>query len=33
MASAGVEFWRLMVPEGLAGVRAAAAQLLAAPEG
>jgi hypothetical protein len=33
MASAGVEFWRLMVPEGMAGVRAAAAQLLAAPEG
>ena len=33
MVSAGVEFWRLMVPEGMAGVRAAAAQLLAAPEG
>ena len=33
LASAGVEFWRLMVPEGLAGLRQAAAQLLAAPEG
>jgi len=33
LASAGVEFWRLMVPEGMAGLRQAAAQLLAAPEG
>jgi hypothetical protein len=33
MAFAGVEFWRLMVPEGLAGLREAAARLLAAPKG
>ncbi len=33
LASAGVGFWRLMVPEGLAGLREAAAQLLAALEG
>jgi hypothetical protein len=33
LASAGVEFWRLMVPEGMAGLRQAAAQLLVAPEG
>ena len=33
LASAGVGFWRLMVPEGLAGLREAAVQLLAAPEG
>lgn len=33
LASAGVGFWRLMVPEGLAGLREAAAQLLVAPEG
>jgi hypothetical protein len=33
MASAGVGFWRLKVPEGLAGVREAAAKLPAALEG
>jgi hypothetical protein len=32
MASAGVGFWRLMVPRGLAGLREAAAQLLATLE-
>jgi hypothetical protein len=33
MASAGVSFWRLTVPEGLAGLREAAATLLATLEG
>jgi hypothetical protein len=33
MASAGVSFWRLMVPEGLPSLRQAATKLLAALEG